>query len=75
MIKKILNNPYILSVLSKVSAISIALLFTVFFNRYLGVELRGAAAVILNYATILSLVFGFGIYQEYANIKAKNDES
>ena len=76
MIKKIFNNEYMFSVVAKVSGIVLSLMYTVFFNRFLGTALRGEAAYINNVVMIFSVVLGFGIYQAYPYYKKNyGDES
>ena len=71
MIKKILNNSYVFSVLAKLFSVFVGIVYSIFYSRYLGAELRGTASIINNYAEILSLVFCLGAFQAYPYFKKK----
>lgn len=73
-IKKITNNEYIFSVLAKMISILTGLLYSILFARYLGPELRGESAVILNNAELVSLVLCFGVYQAYPYYRKQSKE-
>lgn len=68
-IKKIIDNEYVFSVVAKVISVFSGIVYSVLFARYLGPELRGEAAVILNYSEMISLVLCLGIYQAYPYFK------
>lgn len=68
-IKKIVDNEYVFSVLAKVISAFSGVVYSILFARYLGPELRGEAAVILNYSEMISLVLCMGIYQAYPYFK------
>ena len=70
--KKLMNNDYILSIISKFSIILCGFISMVFLNRYLGVKLKGEYSSIINYATIISSVFQLGISSVYSLYKRKN---
>ena len=69
MIKKIFNNDYCLSFIKKVINIVLGFLTLIFLNRYLGVTLKGEYSYILNYTTIISVIFQFGISSIYSKFK------
>ncbi len=68
-IKKIVNNDYLFSVISKIVSVATGLIYTVLYSRYLGKELRGTASVINNYAEIIMMILCFGVYQAYPYFK------
>ena len=68
-IKKIIDNEYVFSVVAKVISVFSGIVYSILFARYLGPELRGEAAVILNYSEMISLVLCLGIYQAYPYFK------
>ena len=61
-LKKIVSNPYTLSVISKVFGVVVGLLFTIFQARYLGAEIKGQVATVNSIVSITSIVFGLGIF-------------
>lgn len=71
MIKKILKNDYIFALFTRVLCIVLGFAYTIFLSRYLGASLRGEYSIVLNYATIISVLIGFGIYQSYPFFKRK----
>lgn len=72
-IKKIVKNPYMFSVISKVFGIIVALLFTIFQFRYLGAEIKGQVATVNSIVSVTSVFFGFGIYYAYPYYRRKTD--
>ena len=72
-IKKILKNPYTLSIISKAFGVIVGLLFTIFQSRYLGAEIRGQVATVNSIVSITSIVFGFGIYDAYPYYKRNSN--
>lgn len=72
MIKKIMNNDYIFSVVAKIITVITGIIYSILYSRYLGAELRGTASVITNYAEMASLIMCLGVYQAYPFFKKKN---
>ena len=72
-IKKIVTNPYTLSVISKVFGVVVGLLFTIFQARYLGAEIKGQVATVNSIVSITSIIFGLGIYHAYPYFKRNSD--
>lgn len=70
-ISKLIENAYIFSLTAKIFSIMTGLIYSILYNRYLGPELRGEASVIMNYASLISLVLCFGVYQAYPYFKKK----
>lgn len=68
-IKKIVDNEYAFSVIAKIVSVFSGIVYSVLFARYLGPELRGEAAIILNYSEMISLFLCLGIYQAYPYFK------
>ena len=73
-IKTLTNQDYAFGVIAKLLGVFLAVLLSVFYNRYLGVALRGEAAVLTNYAAIISIILCFGMYQAYPNFKKKEGD-
>ena len=69
--KKITNNAYSFSVLTKVLSVLIGFVYTVVYTRYLGKELRGTASVINNYVELATLFLCLGMHQAYPYFKKK----
>ena len=72
-IKKILKNPYTLSVVSKIFGVLVGFLFTIFQSRYLGAEIKGQVATVNSIVSITSIVFGLGIYHAYPYFKRNSE--
>lgn len=72
-LKKIVQNPYTFSILSKVFGVLVGLLFTIFQARYLGAEIKGQVAMVNSIVSITSIVFGFGIYYAYPYFKRNTE--
>ena len=68
-IKKILKNPYTLSIISKVFGVLVGFLFTVFQSKYLGAEIKGQVATVNSIVSITSIIFGLGINHAYPYFK------
>lgn len=64
-VNRINNNEYAYSVITKVFGVLAGLVYSILYSRYLGKELRGEAAVVVNFSTLTSLVLCAGIYQAY----------
>ena len=69
--KKITNNAYSFSVVTKVLSVLIGFAYTVVYTRYLGRELRGTASVINNYVELATLFLCLGMHQAYPYFKKK----
>lgn len=67
----ITNQEYIFSVVSKFLGVLIAIIYSIFYNRYLGASLKGEAAIIMNYISIISSVLCLGMYQAYPFYRKK----
>lgn len=59
------KNEYIISIISKLVLISLSFLNSILINRYLGVELRGEYAFIVNTSNIFTIIIGFNIASAY----------
>lgn len=70
-IVKIVENPYIFSVLSKICIVFLGFGYTVCQSRYLGPSLKGDVAYISSITQITSIIFGCGIHQAYPYYKKK----
>ncbi len=73
-INKIIKNPYVFSVLSKLCVVLLGFAYTVCQSRYLGPSLKGDVAYISSITQITSIVFGVGIHQAYPYYKKKSKE-
>jgi O-antigen/teichoic acid export membrane protein len=65
------NNEYIVSLLSKIIFVGLSFTNSIIINRYLGPELRGEYAYILNLSNILTIVIGFNIASSYPYFSKK----
>jgi O-antigen/teichoic acid export membrane protein len=72
--RKLFNNQYVFSLLTKLCMVFFGLLSSVFINRFLGPALKGEYAYILNIVNILTLILNLGIYQSYPFFKRKSIE-
>jgi O-antigen/teichoic acid export membrane protein len=70
--KKLLDNQYIFSLITKGVLVILGILSSVFINRYLGPSLRGEYAYTLNIINITVLILNLGIYQSYPYFRRKN---
>ena len=68
-IKRIIDNDYLFSIVSKVSGVILGVIYSSGYNRFLGAELRGDAAIINNYVGLVGVALGVGIYQAYPYFK------
>ena len=68
------NQDYVFSVVSKFMGVFIAVIYSIFFNRYLGAELKGESAIIQNYVSIISSIICLGMYQAYPFYKKKEKD-
>jgi len=72
MIRAIMKNQFIYSLVTKIATAFLGVLNMVFINRLLGPSLRGEYAYILNIVNLVTLVLNLGIYQSYPLYKRKN---
>ncbi len=72
-IKKVITNPYVFSVVSKIFGVLVGFLFTVFQARFLGAEIKGQIATVNSIVAITTIVFAFGVYQAYPYFKRNSD--
>lgn len=73
-LKSISKQDYLFSVISKILGVIIAIIYSAFYNRYLGALLKGEAAIISNYISIISSFTAFGMYQAYPFYRRKDKE-
>lgn len=66
---KMIKNPYMLSMVSKVFSVLVGFLFTIFQSRYLGAEIKGQVATVNSMVGITSVIFGLGVYYAYPYFK------
>jgi len=71
MIKSLIKNKYVFSLLSKFSIVGLGLLDTILINRYLGPQLKGEYVYVLNIANMMSILLNLGVYQAYPYFKRK----
>lgn len=74
LIKAVLNQDYVFSVFSKVLGVVFAVVYSAFYNRYLGAILKGDAAIIANYISLFSSFTAMGMYQAYPYYRKKDKE-
>lgn len=70
----IINNEYVFSIITKVLVIISGFIYSVIFNRYLGAELKGEIAYILNFISVLVCILGVGVHQAYPFYKKEYGE-
>lgn len=74
MFKKILNSNIGINFLKKIATILSGLIFLILMTRYLGPQLRGEYAYIMNFVNILATIFNLGISLVLSNfIRNKSD--
>lgn len=74
LIKKVINNDYLFSIISKFSSLFVAIALSVFMARFFGSELKGIIAVIDNDVSLYSVFLGLGIYQSYPFFRKKEPD-
>ncbi|HFE9702438.1 TPA: oligosaccharide flippase family protein [Clostridium perfringens] len=70
-----IKNNYLNTIISKIVLILIQLLTTMILSRYLGPELKGKMAYILNISGIITIILDAGLEQTYGYFKRKNVEN
>lgn len=71
MIKKIINNVYLFSLLSKIFGVASGFAYSILLSRYLGASLRGEVSIVQNYVSIAAVILCWGIYQAYPYYKKR----
>lgn len=74
MFKRIIENQYVFSFVTKSIHVFFGVFNTVFINRYLGPDLKGEYSYLLNIVNFLVLILNLGIYQAYPFFKRQNIE-
>ena len=74
-ITRIIKNPYVFSVISKVTIVLLGFAYTVCQSRYLGASLKGDVAYIDSVTKVTFVVLGLGIHQAYPYFKKKTGEN
>lgn len=74
LIRKITQSDYVFSIVAKVLGVVMAVVYSVFYNRYLGAELKGEAAIISNYISLICSFACLGMYQAYPFYKKKEGD-
>ena len=72
MLKKIVNNAYLFSVIAKVFSVFVGIVYSIVYARFLGSELRGVASIINNYGDIISIIICLGAFQAYPYFKKRD---
>lgn len=70
---KLIKNPYLYSIVSKMAVALVGVIFTVLQARYLGTEIKGQVAYVTSITSISSIVLGFGMHQAYPYYKKRCD--
>ncbi len=70
----VLNQDYFYSVISKLVGVLLALVYSAFYTRYLGAALKGDAAIISNYISLISSFTALGMYQAYPYYRKKGED-
>lgn len=71
MLKRLLKNDYAFAMILRIICIILGFVYTILLSRYLGADLRGEYSIVQNYANIIAIFIGFGIYQAYPYFKRK----
>lgn len=71
---RLVNDDYVFSVIAKFTGVFLAVIYSIFYNRYLGASLKGEAAIISNYLSIISSCACIGMYQAYPFFKKKEGD-
>lgn len=74
LVTRIVDNAYAFSVTTKMLGVVIAVIYSAIYNRYLGAELKGEAAIIGNYASLFSSILCLGMYQAYPFYRKKGED-
>lgn len=74
-LKKLTNNNYIFSVITKISLILMSIVISSLQIRFLGKDLDGELKYITSNTTILNTIFVFGIHQAYAYFRKREIET
>ncbi len=72
-IKKVLKNPYVFSLVSKVFGVLVGFLFIVFQARFLGSEIKGQVATVNSISSVATIVLALGIFQAYPYYKRNSE--
>lgn len=67
------NNDYVFNLINKIYAVLIGLFSSAFITRYLGVQLKGNYAYIMQIIQITALILNLGVYQSYSYFYKKNN--
>ncbi len=73
-LNRVVRNPYVFSIISKVLVMAVGFLFTVVQARYLGTAIKGQVAYVASFTSITSIVFGFGMHQAYPYYRKQSGE-
>lgn len=73
-LKSLFDQDYFFSVFSKMVGVALAIIYSAFYNRYLGAVLKGEAAIISNYISLISSFTAMGMYQAYPFYKKKDKD-
>ena len=65
LMKSVMSNDYVFSLVNKFLSVFIGVFSSVCVNRYLGPELKGQYAYLINIVNIAVIVAGLGFYQSY----------
>jgi len=71
MLRRLLQNQYVVSVLNQGVHIVLGLFNSILINRFLGPSLKGEYAYVLNIVNMLAIVLNLGIYQSYSFYRRK----
>lgn len=71
-IKEIFQSDYVFSIINKVVMLSVGFFTTAFVNRYLGAELKGEYAYIMNVVSFAAIIGNMGFYQSYPMSRRNN---
>ena len=70
---KLIKNPYVFSIISKVMIVLLGFAYTVCQSRYLGASLKGEIAFVDSVTKVTFVVLGLGVHQAYPYYKKKTN--
>ncbi len=72
---KLLKNPYVLTVATKVIVVMFGIVNSIFINRFLGANLKGQYSYVMNIVVMASIFLNLGVYQGYSSFKKQKNSN
>lgn len=73
--ERLLRNPYVVTVATKVLVVLLGVVNSIFINRFLGAGLKGQYSYVINYVVMISIFMNFGVYQGYSHFRKHKVEN